>query len=148
MWKHVKPGGVYVIEDVETSFYPKGKVYGYTYESGMMASREQNEMKRFQQYADVMNRGYFPSDVNNYSLLEGDDAIEEIGYSRNIVYIKKANECQVDGKTTVAYPVDPINLPGKETISASANETKRLFVEGSKYLDKRRTTPSYKKGPK
>lgn len=157
LWKNLKPGGLYVIEDVETSYYTEGEVYKYKFEAGMLAPPQQNVLKRFQQYADVINRGYFPKDVSDYSLFEGDHDIEEIGYARNIVYIRKANSCcqfgesdvvnccQIDGNDVLNYPKEPANLPGKSSISASVIAAKKMFEEGSKYLDQWRTAPSFQK---
>lgn len=146
LWKNVRPGGLYVVEDIETSYYPKGRVYGYDFEAGMLAPSEQNVMIRFQKYADVMNRGYFPAKVKDFSLFEGDHLIEEVGYSRNIIYVRKAAICSIANKTSLDYPQGPASLPGKETITASVEEAKKIFMEGTKYLEQWYTAPSFKRG--
>lgn len=146
LWKNVRPGGLYVVEDIETSYYPKGEVYGYNFEAGMLAPSEQNAMIRFQKYADVMNRGYFPANVKDFSLLEGDHLIEEVGYSRNIIYVQKAASCSIANRTSLDYPQGPVPLPGKETITESVEEAKKLFMKGTKYLENWYTAPSVRKG--
>ena len=33
LWKTLKPGGVYIVEDIETSFWGKSEIYGYKFDS-------------------------------------------------------------------------------------------------------------------
>ena len=74
LWKNVRPGGIYVVEDIETSYYPKSNIYGYGYEAGILAPSPLNALSRFRQYADVINRGYIGPHGRMYSLFEGDDS--------------------------------------------------------------------------
>ena len=90
LWKNVRPGGIYIVEDIESSYYPTGNMYGYKYNSGILANPPLNALSRFRQYVDVVNRGYMGTTGPKYSLFEGDHSIVEIVFVRNMIFVKKA----------------------------------------------------------
>ena len=57
------------MEDIETSYYPKGEVYGYKYEAGILAASPLNALSRFRQYVDVINREYMGHQVTSLASL-------------------------------------------------------------------------------
>ena len=124
-------------------------MYNYEYEAGIFAQPAQNVMKRFQQYADIINRGYLGREGKQFSYFEGDGDIEEIGYARNIVFARKASgeECvDATGNRYDEYPKNPWALPGKAKIGGTLKEAKEQFIEQSKYLKQWLSAPSIKKG--
>ncbi|KAK1738209.1 hypothetical protein QTG54_010878 [Skeletonema marinoi] len=92
LWKHVRPGGVYVVEDIETSYYPKST---------------------------------------------GDDTIMEIGFARNVMFVRKALKgTDSGGKSYDDYPKKTAILPGINLVHDTIKETLAIFREQSKLLDK------------
>lgn len=137
LWKHVRPGGVYVVEDIETSYYPKSTVYGYNFEAGISAAPPLNALSRFRQYVDVINRGYMGPSGHTFSLFEGDDTIMEIGFARNVMFVRKALKgTDSGGKSYDDYPHKPAILPGINLVHDTIKETLAIFREQSKLLDK------------
>jgi hypothetical protein len=137
LWKKVRPGGLYVVEDIETSYYPKGTVYGYNYEAGISAAPPLNALSRFRQYVDVINREYMGPSGQKFSLFEGDDSIMEIGFARNVMFVRKAlRGIDSDGKSYDYYPHKPVMLPGFDLIHDTVKEALAIFGEQSKLLDK------------
>ena len=49
LWNLVKPGGIYIIEDIETSYWKKSKIYGYRFNA-----RRQGIMHEFSKLIDVI----------------------------------------------------------------------------------------------
>ena len=135
LWKNVRPGGIYVVEDIETSYYPKSNIYGYGYEAGILAPSPLNALSRFRQYADVINQGYIGPHGRMYSLFEGDDSIMEIGYARNVIFIRKSLDGKdAGGKEYGEYPIGPVQLSGFSNVTTE--EALSIFKEQSKELDK------------
>lgn len=137
IWKNVRPGGIYIVEDIETSYYPKSNVYGYEYEAGILAHPPLNSLSRFRQYVDVINRGYMGPTGPNYSLFEGDHSIMEIGYSRNVIFVRKALKgTDHGGKSYGDYPYQMVKSKGFEMIPNTVEEALKLFKQQSQTLDK------------
>lgn len=151
MWKAVKPGGLYIVEDVETSYYPKTDIYGYNFEAGILAPPPHNSVNRFKQYIDIVNRGYFGPRGRDFSYFTGDNAIMEIGFTSNIVYIRKAladDQLDGDGKPLSSYPFEPVELEGREDMLKGLNEAKDIFKKQSRDLNEWKTAPSIVKAQK
>jgi hypothetical protein len=137
LWKNVRPGGLYVVEDTETSYYPKSDIYGYQYEAGISAAPPLNSMSRFRQYVDVINRKYMGPSGHSFSLFEGDDNIMEIGFARNVIFVRKALKGNDnDEKSYDYYPHGPAQLSGYNLIPDTLKEALTIFGEQSKMLDK------------
>ena len=147
LWKHIKPGGLYVVEDIQTSYWPNGEIYGYPINAGLSAPSPRNALQRFKQYADVINRGYWGEQNEGFSYFEGDHEIEEIGFSRNIIFIRKAlDSSAVDatGNPYHHYPTIPVGAKSQGSmITQDLNQAMFIFQEQSKELDPWRTAPSF-----
>ena len=134
LWKNLRPGGIYVVEDIETSYYQDSTIYGYEYKAGILADPPLNALSRFRQYVDVINRGYIGPDGPQFSLFEGDHGIMEIGYARNLIFIRKELAGIDDGgKHYGSYPIDMVKSPGYHDISTV--EARRIFKDQSKVID-------------
>ena len=131
LWKNVRPGGIYVVEDIETSYYPKVM----TMRLASSPPSPLNALSRFRQYADVINRGYIGPHGRMYSLFEGDDSIMEIGYARNVIFIRKSLDGKdAGGKEYGEYPIGTVQLSGYSDMTTE--EALAIFKEQSKGLDK------------
>jgi hypothetical protein len=66
--KLLAPGGTYIIEDIETSYWdgPKAKVYAYEIK-GAGSGKEGSIVERFKSVADVLNRKYMISPEFRYT---------------------------------------------------------------------------------
>lgn len=134
LWKNLRPGGIYVVEDIETSYYQDSVVYGYEYKAGILADPPLNALSRFRQYVDVINRGYIGPDEPQFSLFEGDHGIMEIGYARNLIFIrKKLAGIDDDGNHYGSYPIGMAKSRGYRSMSTV--EAHRVFKHQSKVLD-------------
>lgn len=49
-------GGIYIIEDIETSYWRKGELYGYTVKSGI--KKKNNIVRIFKKIVDIVNREF------------------------------------------------------------------------------------------
>tara|TARA_B100000902_G_scaffold399639_1_gene471525 strand:- start:1110 stop:1802 length:693 start_codon:yes stop_codon:yes gene_type:complete len=91
--KCLKPGGIYIIEDIETSYWTKGTLYGYNIEYGYENKR--NIVNIFKDAISIINKKYIKDDVikqaykksllNKYAL----DNISSINFGMNCIIIKK-----------------------------------------------------------
>jgi hypothetical protein len=87
LWNSIKPGGIYVVEDIETSWM-EGKCYGYEIHGGLYKPAPANAVTFFKDLVDVVNRKHFlePS----YTLIPGDEDIAEIVFGDGLLMIRKA----------------------------------------------------------
>jgi len=109
----------------------------YNYEAGISAAPPLNSLSRFRQYVDVINRGYMGPPGHTFSLFEGDDTIMEIGFARNVMFVRKALKgTDSGGKSYDDYPHQPVIQPGNERIEHTVKEALAIFREQSKLLDK------------
>ena len=143
----MRPGGLYIVEDIQTSYWRNGEFFGYPINGGILAAPPHNSLNRFKQYADVINRGYWGGMNKGFSYFEGDHEIEEVGFSRNIVFIRKALSpytLDSEGYTYQYYPSG--NIAGaahhQRQIIGDLVEAKELFDNQSLELDEWRTAPS------
>ena len=95
-------GGVYAIEDIETSYWTRGSLYGNEYEGGGVGRRGgKNVVEVFKGLADIVNREFW---TGSFSHVEGlsDEAckqVESVEFGHNLIVIKK----RVDGAGEGAY---------------------------------------------
>lgn len=83
LWPHISPGGVYIIEDIETNFWRMHKassVYGYTFE------KEHSIMPNFMKVVNAVNREYLCGESGLKSLY---DDIESIQFGQNVIILRK-----------------------------------------------------------
>jgi hypothetical protein len=89
-------GGVYIIEDVETSYWKKSELYGYNINAGYKA--ENNIVEIFKNILDIVNREFLNDE--NKALLEKNSAIDiinlkyisMISFGANCIIVKKMTE--------------------------------------------------------
>lgn len=85
----LKPGGVYIIEDTETSYWRSGNTYGLSTEYGQNSPA--SAINRLKGLIDVCNRRYQPADEPFRSTFskELDDSVQSIFFGPNSVVIIK-----------------------------------------------------------
>jgi hypothetical protein len=100
LWNSVKAGGLYILEDLETSYWPGGTIiYGYTLNNtGIGAGPEYSVVSKLQQIQQVLISRRIIG-AAGLSVMPGDDEICAIEWGMNCVAIKKCSE-----KEATAYP--------------------------------------------
>lgn len=85
LWDLVEPGGIYIIEDIETSYWKKSEIYGYRFNAG-----RRGIMHEFIKLIDIINSEF--SKNKNQSLLEKklSQEVEMVTFAQNcIILVKK-----------------------------------------------------------
>jgi len=69
LFPYVSPGGLYILEDIETSYWPNSStIYGQTFHgSGVLETYPGNAVKLFQDLVHIMNRKYY-ADIGNMKI--------------------------------------------------------------------------------
>ena len=85
LWDLVKPGGIYIIEDIETSYWKKSKIYGYKFNAG-----KQGIMTAFIELIAIIN-SEFSKKSNKGSIINKFGAdVEMVTFAQNcIILVKK-----------------------------------------------------------
>ena len=104
MFRHgLKPGGVYIIEDTETSYWRSGNTYGLSTEYGKDAPN--SAINRLKGLIDVVNRKYQPDDEPFTSTFgkEIDSYVQSIFFGPNSVVIIKMTDEERDRFSSSKY---------------------------------------------
>ena len=94
--KCLSEGGVYIIEDIETSYWKKGNLYGYPINSGPNSNN--NIVNIFKEILPIVNREFLVESekeklynnkyINKFAL----DNISSINFGMNCIIIKKMSK--------------------------------------------------------
>ena len=85
LWKLVKPGGIYIIEDIETSYWKKSKIYGYRFNA-----RKNGIISEFIKIIDVINSEFSKSKKQKLLLKNFSQEVEMLTFAQNcIILVKK-----------------------------------------------------------
>jgi hypothetical protein len=114
LFKHgLADGGVYFIEDVETSYWTKGELFGNVYGGGGLGrggESGQNIVEVFKKLADEANREFFAERAAEQGdLIGGLDwkaagMVESVEFGPNIIAVKKKNrKNNEDGSNSRMY---------------------------------------------
>jgi hypothetical protein len=97
--KTLIPGGIYIIEDIEVSYWRRGQLYGYKTNYGLHSQR--SLIEPLKDVVDIVNREFVnPADLpflvrrlNNIGVsMELLDCIASIEFCHNCVILRKAHE--------------------------------------------------------
>ena len=131
----LKEDGIYVIEDIETSYWnstnPLPTIYGtYTIENGGIYNKG-SLIEKLKNIPDVINRYFF--NCNNYSIMKNnvDHLIKTITFSNNCIIISKKSNNLIQQKKNAYQHIDRYtNIKAIESLSNS----QKLKLMQSKYL--------------
>jgi hypothetical protein len=80
-------GGIYIIEDIETSYWIKGVCYDYKTEYGYKHSKSIIEI--FKDSIDIMNREFVADKTQLSNQILHHNYIESVSFGRNCIIVKK-----------------------------------------------------------
>ena len=85
LWKLVKPGGIYIIEDIETSYWGESKIYGYKFDANKTSI-----LRPFVELIDVINTHVSKRTTTNRYMKDIAAEIEMVTFAQNcIILVKK-----------------------------------------------------------
>lgn len=89
----LNPGGIYIIEDIETSYWRKSDLYGYPIDAGF--NEKNNIVKIFRKITDIVNREFLTekalNKIKSYDKINFENLkhISFIMFGQNCIIIKK-----------------------------------------------------------
>jgi hypothetical protein len=115
LWPNIRPGGLYAIEDIETSYVDNGFVYAYPLHAGIGKDAPVNAVEGFKHLADVVNRKHFSHpELTAFNGIDHD--VASVNFADGLIFVEKK-------------PADPTwdNFPnnlvfGPANVDASVNE--------------------------
>lgn len=97
LWPYVRPGGVYVLEDIGFSYADRpGKIYGYTIgDGGVGKPSPGNLVEKFKQLADVVARPWAMPRANfTVFTPEVDSTVWSVQFTSGVIIVQKQTEDQ------------------------------------------------------
>lgn len=89
LWPKLRPGGLYVIEDIESSYVDNGAVYGYPLTGGIGKPPPVNAVEQFKRLADVVSRKHFGQP--EFTVFEGvDHDVADVDFADGLIFVHKA----------------------------------------------------------
>ena len=107
LFQAVNPGGLYVIEDIESSYWnqPHNTLYGYTIDKGGIGAPPQySAIEKIKQFVDVLNR--FHMAHPGLHIFPDDDKFFSVTFGQGIVIIRKSTDAELQHPPNV--PVAPV----------------------------------------
>ena len=119
----LNPGGLYIIEDIETSYWnnPGASVYDYPIpNAGIGASPQYSFVEKMKQLVDVLNR--FHMAHPQLHVFPGDEAMFSITFGQGVIIIRKSTEAQIQHIPQVKEaPVDHGSIDQWASKAAESN---------------------------
>jgi hypothetical protein len=121
LFSSINPGGLYVLEDIETSYWnePGANLYGYSISAGIGASPKVNAIEKLKQFIDVMMR--FHMAHPGLHIFPDDDKFFSITFGQGIAIIRKSTDSEMQHPPSV--PVAPVIHSGVDEWAAMAMAT-------------------------
>jgi hypothetical protein len=87
LWQSVKPGGMYVVEDLETSYWEhETESYGYKLQNTGFGGSG-SAVEKLKDFIDILPR--YQLNLRDFSIMEGDENICSIEWGMNLVRFRK-----------------------------------------------------------
>jgi hypothetical protein len=88
----LNPGGLYILEDLETSYWnaPGANLYGYSISAGIGASPRVNAVEKLKQFVDVLMR--FHMAHPNLQILSEDEKMFSLTFGQGLAIIRKSTD--------------------------------------------------------
>jgi len=130
LFPHIKPGGIYVIEDNGFSYVDMpAKVYGYTVgDGGIGKPPPGNAIEKFKQLVDIVNREECMPTLDVVIFSEAiDRSVMEVAFVSGLVIVKKKTQAELDALSKLKSSVTPA-MTGGGSLGAYK---KKIAREGS-----------------
>ena len=119
LWHLLKPGGVYIIEDIETSYWKRSSIYGYRFNAG-----KKGIIQNFYDLVDVINAEFSKKINRNLLIKNFANDVEMVTFAQNcIILVKK------DHQSFNQYYNRDYKLKKKINSRSIQNLLKRLFLK-------------------
>jgi hypothetical protein len=109
LWQSVRPGGLYLIEDLETNYWKEGSVlYGYTFQgTGFGKPAQTNAIEKVKQLVDILARNQIGATTQDegLSIMPGDDQLCSIEFGKNVLALRKCSEYEMEHQPRVQAKV-------------------------------------------
>lgn len=89
LFPKLRPGGLYIVEDMETSYVDQGEIGPYTLAGGLGKRSLDNAVERFKDLADVVMRRHFLHPNFTVFGREVDKDVVRVSFGDGIVFIEK-----------------------------------------------------------
>lgn len=124
LFSALKPGGLYVIEDLETSYWdvPNTLLYGYGISAGIGASPQVSAVEKLKQYIDVIMR--YDMGYPKLSISNEDDKFFSITFGEGLAIIRKSTYDDENHHPNIpSAPVVHSNIDQWESRAKESNPT-------------------------
>lgn len=89
LFPRLRPGGIFIIEDVETSYFDSGMMYGYKIEAGLWSEAPASAVEKFKQLVDVISRKHFGQPAFTVFGKDVDHDVAEVRFGDGLIMIMK-----------------------------------------------------------
>jgi len=124
LWHCLTLGGLYVIEDLETSFWDKARsfIYGYKLNgSGIGKPPPGNALEKVKQIIDVLMKRRLG--IPELSIMPGDEFICNIDFGMNIVAIRKCKPSELETIKTIKTNEGHVDMVRMKNYIQNARKT-------------------------
>lgn len=111
LWQSIAPGGMYIIEDVETSYWKRNsQIYGYDLPgTGFQADAKHSVVAKLKEILDILPRHQLG--LESLSVMPGDEDVCSMEWGMNLVAIRKCGPGDgVGPPIRVPKPFDILDL--------------------------------------
>lgn len=154
LFPHLKPGGVYVIEDVETSYWSArhAKVYGYPIRRAGL-NRANSIVEVFTYLTSTINRQYHANSPSSWYVISPmEQDIASIEFGQNCIFVhKNAHESWKTRMSNIPYRLSNMVDPSLGKGFADSVQTRlkegfpELYGDGEYFESLRQVIPSFGK---
>jgi len=89
LWPKIRPGGLYVVEDIESSYVDTGDIYGYPLTGGIGKPPPASAVEQFKRLADVVSRKHFGQP--QFTVFDGvDHDVADVDFADGLIFMHKA----------------------------------------------------------
>lgn len=89
LFPYVRPGGLYIVEDLETNYVEHKSSYGYEFSAGLGKPPPANAIEKFKQLIDVVSRHHFKYPELTVFGANVDASVAKVSFGDGMLWVKK-----------------------------------------------------------